>query len=84
MEKSAKVTFQMINGRIPKRKIENRGSIYDELILALISNPRKVFLVNGGSASGLKNAIRRRNGGDASKFVVAERKGKLYAMFKGD
>jgi len=77
------VEFKIVNGRIPKIQAK-RGSRYSAVIESMISHPKKVHRVKGGSASGLRNAIKRMNGDKADKFVVAERKGKLYAVYQGD
>ena len=81
MEKG-EISFKVLNGRIPKIE-QRRNSRYEQVIKALLENPNKVIQVFGGSASGLRNAIKRKfNGEQANKFIVAERKRRLFAMYK--
>ena len=64
---------------IPK-KTQNRKSKYEPLIKQLLANPRKAFMLVGGSASGLRRAIQKYGNG-YGKIEVFERKGKVYARF---
>jgi hypothetical protein len=81
MEKG-EISFKVVNGRIPKIEAR-RQSRYEPVIKALLENPNKVIQVWGASASGLRNAIKRKfNGEQSAKFIVAERKRRLFAMYK--
>jgi hypothetical protein len=81
MEKG-EITFKVVNGKIPKIEAR-RQSRYEQVIKALLENPDKVIQVWGASASGLRNAIKRKfNGEQSNKFIVAERKRRLYAVYK--
>lgn len=81
MEKG-EISFKVVNGKIPKIEAR-RQSRYEQVIKGLMENPNKVVQVWGASASGLRNAIKRKfPNGESAKFVVAERKRRLFAMYK--
>ena len=62
------------------RKTQSRLSKYEPLIKQLLANPRKVFMLVGGSASGLRRAVNKFGNG-YGKIEVFERKGRVYARF---
>jgi hypothetical protein len=81
MEKG-EISFKVVNGKIPKIEAR-RQSRYEQVIKGLMENPNKVIQVWGASASGLRNAIKRKfPNGESAKFIVAERKRRLFAMYK--
>jgi hypothetical protein len=79
MERRKEIVFRIVK-RIPK-KTYNKSSIYDPVIKALLENPNQIIELETGSASGLRNALRRRFNGD-EKVEVKERKGSIYVIYK--
>jgi len=62
------------------RKTQNRPSKYEDVIKTLLANPRKAFMLVGGSASGLRRAVKNYGNG-YGVIEVFERKGRVYARF---
>ena len=78
-KEAREIIFRVLeSSRIPKKTF-NRKSRYEPIVRALVENQGRVIEIKGASSSGLKRAIEKYLG--KGKVTVAERKGKIYALY---